>query len=109
MLQLTPLQLLIGGSILVLITIAVVKLIPYIKDFKITSEEKAKVQEILIDAAKSILEVASSKDKKQLVLAITNITMRKLEQENIKGFRRKDIELMTNIVVDKLEDYVIKN
>ncbi|QIB26651.1 hypothetical protein [Caloranaerobacter azorensis] len=84
--------------------IAAAKLIPYIKDFKVTSEEKAKVQEILIDAAKNILEVANSKDKEQLILAITNIAYRELESENIKGFTRKDIELMARIVVDKLED-----
>ncbi|SHH49824.1 hypothetical protein SAMN02745135_00993 [Caloranaerobacter azorensis DSM 13643] len=84
--------------------IAAAKLIPYIKDFKVTSEEKAKVQEILIDAAKNILEVANSKDKEQLILAITNIAYRELENENIKGFTRKDIELMARIVVDKLED-----
>ncbi|KPU27873.1 hypothetical protein TR13x_00505 [Caloranaerobacter sp. TR13] len=83
--------------------IAVAKLIPYIKDFKVTSEEKAKVQEILIDTAKNILEVANTKDKEQLILAITNITYRELEKENIKGFTKKDIELMARIIVDKLE------
>ncbi|MBO8161057.1 MAG: hypothetical protein H0Z24_05425 [Thermosipho sp. (in: Bacteria)] len=102
MIQLTTLQLLIGGSVLVLITIAIVKLIPYLKDFKITPEEKAKVQEILIQTTKDILSVATSKDKSQLTLAITNITMRKLEENKISGFRREDIKLMAEIVVDKL-------
>lgn len=102
-------QTIIYVIIALLTGIALANLYPYLKDFKVTPEEKAKVTEIIVDVTKDILNVAISKDKKQLVLAITNITMRKLEQENIKGFRRKDIELMTKIVVDKLENYVIKN
>ncbi|QZY56728.1 hypothetical protein [Crassaminicella profunda] len=85
--------------------IGIASLYPYLKDFRVSPQEKAKVQEILVDTTKDILRVATSKDKEQLVLAITNITMRKLEQENIKGFRRQDIELMGNIVVEKLKGY----
>lgn len=92
-----------------LVGIGAAKLYPYLKDFKVSPEEKAAVQEIIIDTVKDILKVASTnKSKEQLVLAITNITMRRLEEERITGFRREDIELMASIVVDKLEDVVKK-
>lgn len=93
----------------VLIGIAGIKLYPMLKDMKITDEEKAKVQLIVIDTLKDIVSVASNtKSKPQLVLAITNITMNKLEKENIDGFSKEEIELIVNGVVNKLEDVIVK-
>jgi hypothetical protein len=93
-----------------LIILTLFRLYPYLKDFKVTSSEKAKVQEILIDTAKDILSVASSnKSKDQLVVVVTNITTKKLEKENITNFPRKDIEHMASIIIDKLEEFFPKN
>jgi len=86
--------------ITILVTVAAVKLYPYIKDLKVSPEEKAAVQEIIVDTVKDILTVASAnKTKEQLVVAITNIVMRRMSEEEITGFTEKDIKLMVDIVI----------
>ena len=96
--------------ITILITVAVLKLYPYIKDFKVSPEEKAAVQAIIVDTVKDIVTVASTnKTKEQLVVAITNIVMRRMSEEDITGFREKDIKLMVDIMLDKLEPYILRN
>lgn len=97
----------ITGTICILIGIGLAKVFPYVKDFKITKDEKAKIIEVIVDTTKEVLEVANAKTKDQVVLAVTNITIKKLDEEKIKGFSRKDIELVVNSVVSKLSMHLM--
>jgi hypothetical protein len=93
---------------LTLIGLTFIRLFPIIKDGKITAAEKAKVQEILIDTVKDFLLINNSNSKDDIKVAVANITMKKLDQENIKGFAREDIDQMSSIVVDKLDEVIKK-
>lgn len=91
--------------ITVLITVAVMKLWTYIKDFKITPEEAKKVEAIIFETVNDILLVASaSKTKAELLIIITNIVTEKLELENITCFKNCEIDKMITSIMDKLEE-----
>lgn len=89
----------------VILTTAIMKLWPYIKDFKITPEEKKKVEAIILETVKEILNVATAdKTKEQLVFISTGIVVGILEKENITSFKESEIELMISRIIDKLEE-----
>lgn len=91
--------------ITVLITVAVMKLWTYIKDFKITPEEVKKVEAIIFETVNDILLVASaSKTKAELLIIITNIVTEKLDLENITCFKNCEIDKMITSIMDKLEE-----
>lgn len=90
--------------ITVLVTVGIMKLWPYIKDFKITPEEKKKVENIIIETVNDIFKVASAKNtKEQLVIMITGIVLEKLKDENITCFKKCEMEKMISNMLDKLE------
>jgi len=95
------------GLLCFIVGIAFAKLFPYIKDGKITPDEKAYVQGIIIDVIKDILLITSDiPSKNKLVLIITEKIVKTLSEENINGFSQEEIERTVSILIDKLIDVV---
>lgn len=93
------------GLLCFIIGITIAKIIPYIKDKKITPNEKEKIQGIIVDAIKSIIVLSTGiTSKEKLIVTITHSIINTIEENNIDGFTEEEIEQMVETIINKLEN-----
>jgi len=89
--------------------IGIARLFPYVKDFKVTPDEKDKIEDIIIDTSKNIFEILKTNGSSDLVLTFSNIIMEELEKNDINDFSKEDIEMILNILAKKLQNQLVEN
>ena len=88
--------------IALVIGIALPQLFKIFKDLKVGPKERKVLLEIVTTTLKDLIAIGTTKSKKDLIHAATNITLRKLKENNIKSFTRDEIKNIVLILYNKI-------
>lgn len=86
-----------------IVGIALPTLFNIFKDLTVGEKERKILIDTITEVTKRIVSVATTKNKEQLILAITNIAIKELKDKNVNNFSKEEVKTIVKMIIERID------